>query len=135
MLLSNRKTENHPDSLSVAARELSAVAQALSAWRSQAGLSDLQRLEQLQQMLTQMHAIDERAMIARQAIRESSTRMNEPSQNSLQNYEAALRSTLQEIGSLERILDAERKRLSPRLDAGMREREVRSAYARTLTNR
>jgi hypothetical protein len=117
--------------LSTAARELLQTAGQLRSWRSESSSSEIGRLEALQGLLTRIDAVDMDASRTRRAVEEMGTLAS--NQRAIDDYERALQQTLGEIGELEQLLEAERTRLSPRVDSATRESEARSAYARSLS--
>lgn len=116
---------NRDSRLTSAAREIRRLTAELADWRASSESATSSRLEFLQNTLEAVHEIDGRAA-------ESISQSN---RSELDDYQVALRSAIEEIEALGKILNVERDRLSPRLDAGVREREVRSAYTRTLAKR
>jgi hypothetical protein len=117
--------------LSTAARELLRTADELRSWRAGSCNPELGRLESLQGLLTRIDCVDMDAAKTRRAIGQMGTQPL--AQKAVAEYEQALHETLQEIGELERLLEVERTRLSPRVDSAARESEARTAYARSLT--
>lgn len=118
------------DRLSNAAVELVQAAEAMRSWRTTSSGQELDRLESLQQLLVRVDKVDAGAADARRAVTQSPSQP--AARQAVAHYENALQAALQEIGELERVLDAERTRLSPRVDSAVRESEARTAYARSL---
>lgn len=110
----------------IAVHELRQVTGALREWQT-AGAAN--PLEELQRSLDRIIEVDERIVEARKLrdIRLTDWKSIDD------EYARGLREAIETVQSLADQLDAERTRLEPRLDAGVKQREVRSAYARALS--
>jgi hypothetical protein len=109
--------------LAHAAAEIRRLTAELAEWRRSPEEATCGRLERLQNTLQAVHAVDGQA----------GRSLTQGSHEEIDDYHGALRTAIQEIEALGRMLDLERDRLSPKLDSGVREREVRNAYARALS--
>ncbi|MBX3444727.1 MAG: hypothetical protein KF774_20170 [Planctomyces sp.] len=120
------------EQLQRATTEMLAATTALVEWRgTAASTSETHRLEQLQAMLKRMESIDQRSAASRRELSQHAL----GGRQELKTYEQALAAAIDEIRGLEELLGNERSRLEPRLDAAARDRDVRSAYARALSQR
>jgi len=111
--------------LAQAAREIRRLTAELTGWRQSAEAATSRRLDHLQSTLQAVHSVDGQAA--------QSLTLGSPAE--IDEYHGALRCAIEEIEALGQMLGVERERLSPKLDAAVREREVRSAYARALSKR
>jgi hypothetical protein len=118
--------------LTNAALELAQVLDELAAWRGGSAGPGIDRLTQLQSLLTRIDTVDARAGEARRTLTAASSRSAEAGA-AISRYESALQAALREFQQIEEMLESERSRMSPRIDAGVREHEARSAYARALS--
>lgn len=118
--------------LHAAAQELLNAADALSVWREAAADAGTDELAVLQRLLVRIDALDAGTAGARRNIA-SSPPASAANRGALATYESALQKTLREFQELEGVLQDQKNRLSPRVDAGARESEARSAYARALS--
>jgi hypothetical protein len=109
----------------IAVHELRQVTGALREWQSGDSANPL---EDLQRSLDRIIEVDERIVEAR---KQRDIRLTD--WKSIDDeYARGLREAIETVQSLATQLEAERTRLAPRLDAGVKQREVRSAYARAL---
>ncbi len=113
----------------IAVHELRQVTGALRDWQSSAAAGDTGSLDSLQRSLDRILQVDERIVKARtlRDIRLTDWKAIDD------EYARGLREAIETVQSLASQLDGERTRLAPRLDAGVKQREVRSAYARALS--
>ncbi|HVJ67420.1 MAG TPA: hypothetical protein VM510_05515 [Caulifigura sp.] len=112
----------------IAVHELRQVTGSLREWQSDAE-SGVNRLDDLQRSLNRIMEVDERITAARQ---QRDIRLTD--WKSIDDeYARGLREAIETVQALATQLDGERSRLAPKLDAGVKQREVRSAYARALT--
>lgn len=113
----------------IAVHELRQVTSALRGWQTDATDGSQGKLDALQGCLDQILAVDERIVEARQHrdIRLTDWKAIDD------DYAAGLREAIETVQSLASQLDTERGLLAPRLDSGVKQREVRSAYARALS--
>ena len=110
----------------IAVHELRQVTGALRDWKT-AGSANA--LDELQRSLDRIIEVDERIVEAR---KQRDIRLTD--WKSIDDeYARGLREAIETVQSLASQLDEERTRLAPRLDAGVKQREVRSAYARALS--
>jgi hypothetical protein len=110
----------------IAVHELRQVTGALREWQSGDSANPL---EDLQRSLDRIIQVDERIVEAR---KQRDIRLTD--WKSIDDeYARGLREAIETVQSLATQLEAERTRLAPRLDAGVKQREVRSAYARALS--
>jgi hypothetical protein len=110
----------------IAVHELRQVTGALREWQSGDSANPL---EDLQRSLDRIIEVDERIVEAR---KQRDIRLTD--WKSIDDeYARGLREAIETVQSLATQLEAERTRLAPRLDAGVKQREVRSAYARALS--
>jgi hypothetical protein len=110
----------------IAVHELRQVTGALREWQSTDAHNPL---EELQRSLDRIIEVDERIAEAR---KQRDIRLTD--WKSIDDeYAKGLREAIETVQSLASQLDEERTRLAPRLDAGVKQREVRSAYARALS--
>ncbi|HVJ86113.1 MAG TPA: hypothetical protein VM452_10745 [Caulifigura sp.] len=110
----------------IAVHELRQVTGALRNWRQEA---DGNPLNELQRSLDRIIEVDGRISEVRKLrdIRFTDWKSIDD------EYAQGLREAIETVQTLSTQLDAERSRLAPRLDAGVKQREVRSAYARALS--
>jgi hypothetical protein len=110
----------------IAVHELQQVTGALREWQSGGSANPL---EDLQRSLDRIIEVDERIVEAR---KQRDIRLTD--WKSIDDeYAQGLREAIETVQTLANQLDAERTRLAPRLDANVKQREVRSAYARALS--
>ena len=110
----------------IAVHELRQVTGALRDWKT---ADSSNPLEELQRSLDRIIEVDERIVEAR---KQRDIRLTD--WKSIDDeYARGLREAIETVQSLASHLDEERTRLAPRLDAGVKQREVRSAYARALS--
>jgi hypothetical protein len=110
----------------IAVHELRQVTGALREWHK---ADSTNPLEDLQRSLDRIIEVDERIVEAR---KQRDIRLTD--WKSIDDeYAQGLREAIETVQSLATQLDTERTRLAPRLDAGVKQREVRSAYARALS--
>lgn len=110
----------------IAVHELKQVTGALRQWQSGGSTNPL---EDLQRSLDRIIEVDERIVEAR---KQRDIRLTD--WKSIDDeYARGLREAIETVQSLATQLDTERSRLAPRVDAGVKQREVRSAYARALS--
>lgn len=113
----------------IAVHELRQVTGSLRDWQSGEGDAGTSRLDELQRSLNRIMEVDQRITVARQ---QRDIRLTD--WKSIDDeYARGLREAIETIQSLATQLDTERSRLAPKLDAGVKQREVRSAYARALS--
>lgn len=112
----------------IAVHELRQVTGALREWQSGAADSP-DSLDHLQRSLNRIIEVDERIVEARKNRNIQLTDWKSIDDE----YARGLREAIETVQSLASQLDTERTRLAPRLDAGVKQREVRSAYARALS--
>jgi hypothetical protein len=110
----------------IAVHELRQVTGALREWQT---ADSGNPLEELQRSLDRIIEVDERIVEARKQRNIQLTDWKSIDDE----YARGLREAIETVRSLAGQLDAERSRLAPRLDAGVKQREVRSAYARALS--
>ncbi len=110
----------------IAVHELRQVTGALRNWRQEA---DGNPLNELQRSLDRIIEVDGRISEVRKLrdIRFTDWKSIDD------EYAQGLREAIETVQTLATQLDEERSRLAPRLDAGVKQREVRSAYARALS--
>jgi hypothetical protein len=110
----------------IAVHELRQVTGALRDWQS---ADSVNPLEDLQRSLDRIIEVDGRIVEAR---KQRDIRLTD--WKSIDDeYARGLREAIETVQSLANQLDEQRTRLAPRLDAGVKQREVRSAYARALS--
>ena len=129
MLPQNNERLKGPEvDFAIAVHELKQVTGALREWQTGAADS-ANALVDLQRSLDRIIEVDERIVEARKLrdIRLTDWKSIDD------EYAQGLREAIETVQSLANQLDAERTRLAPRLDAGVKQREVRSAYARALS--
>ena len=113
----------------IAVHELRQVTGTLRDWQSSAVAGTAGPIEDLQKSLDRIMEVDERIVEARKL---RDVRLTD--WKSIDDeYARGLREAIETVQSLATQLDGERTRLAPRLDAGVKQREVRSAYARALS--
>jgi hypothetical protein len=113
----------------IAVHELRQVTGALRSWQSGAASESANPLDDLQRSLDRIIEVDERIVEAR---KQRDIRLTD--WKSIDDeYARGLREAIETVQSLAMQLESERTRLAPRLDAGVKQREVRNAYARALS--
>ncbi len=130
MLSQNRERLTGAEAdFAIAVYELRQVTGSLRDWQSGARDSGLLAMDELQKSLNRIMEVDERITLARQ---QRDIRLTD--WKSIDDeYAQGLREAIETIQALATQLDDERTRLAPRLDAGVKQREVRNAYARALS--
>ena len=113
----------------IAIHELRQVTSALRGWQMDAADGSQGKLDALQDCLDQILKVDGRIVEARQQRDNRETDWKAIDDD----YAAGLRDAIETVQALASMLDAERGLLAPRLDSGVKQREVRSAYARALS--
>ena len=113
----------------IAVHELRQVTGALRNWQAGAAAGSQGQLDDLQKSLDRIMEVDERIVAAREA-RDITLTDWKPIDD---DYALGLREAIETVQSLASQLDTERGLLAPRLDAGVKQREVRNAYARALS--
>jgi hypothetical protein len=113
----------------IAVHELRQVTGSLRHWQAGAGEGSANPLDELQRSLDRIIEVDERIVEARKHRNIQLTDWKSIDDE----YAMGLREAIETVQSLASQLDGERNRLAPRLDAGVKQREVRSAYARALS--
>lgn len=113
----------------IAVHELRQVTGTLRNWQTGAASGAENPLDDLQQSLDRIMEVDERIVEARKLrdIRLTDWKSIDD------EYAQGLREAIEIVQSLAGQLEAQRTRLAPRLDANVKQREVRSAYARALS--
>jgi hypothetical protein len=129
MMLTENRNNAEQQLRDIAAR-MDGVIGRLAGW-GKVSETNPSRLGQLQSLLSELDALDRMAS----AVRPQLAGRHRKESIGLTKYEQTLRTALDEIASIERVLDAERQRMKPALDAGARGMEVRSAYARAVSSR
>ena len=113
----------------IAVHELRQVTGSLRDWQAGAGDGSTSPLDELQRSLDRIIEVDERIVEARKHRNIQLTDWKSIDDE----YAKGLREAIETVQSLASQLDGERSRLAPRLDAGVKQREVRSAYSRALS--
>jgi len=125
----NERLKGPEVDFAIAVHELKQVTGALREWQTGGAADSTSALVDLQRSLDRIIEVDERIVEAR---KQRDIRLTD--WKSIDDeYARGLREAIETVQSLANQLDAERTRLEPRLDAGVKQREVRSAYARALS--
>ncbi|QDT53801.1 hypothetical protein Pan44_18250 [Caulifigura coniformis] len=125
---SDRLTGAEAD-FAIAVHELRQVTGALREWQTGFTRGSSNPMDELQRSLDRIIEVDERIVEARKMrdIRLTDWKAIDD------EYALGLREAIETVQSLATQLDGERTRLAPRIDAGVKQREVRSAYSRALS--
>jgi hypothetical protein len=113
----------------IAVHELRQVTGALREWQSGDTEGSIDSLDHLQRSLDRIIEVDERIVEARKHRNIQFTDWKSIDDE----YARGLREAIETVQSLASQLDGERNVLAPRLDAGVKQREIRSAYSRALS--
>jgi len=128
-LQKNERLTGPEADFAIAVHELRQVTGALRDWQAGDADGDGHSLDELQRSLDRIIQVDERIVEARKHRNIQLTDWKSIDDE----YARGLREAIETVQSLASQLDGERSRLAPRLDAGVKRREVRSAYARALS--
>jgi phosphoenolpyruvate carboxylase len=130
VLPQNRERLRGPEAdFAIAVHELRQVTGTLRSWQADVDQDSTSRMDDLQRSLERILEVDGRIVEAR---RQRDVRFTD--WKSIDDeYAQGLREAIETVQALADLLNSERSRLTPKLDAGVRQREVRSAYARALS--